>query len=201
MCYHLRGHFQLPQQCCESSGCRHICPGTSSPAHWLPVRCALLAGLRGGGRQQHFSNLLFAIQSAAAVAEACARASLWSAADCKVFPFFWCCSFLCLCCILMDWHGSSNGLYAWALCHYCTRRGAVWSCWLFGFIFFSPFLFPSSLHSGVSALQLTPVGTTIFTGFSGNNGATDIDDGPNGHIEYSVLYNPNDPVYGQVTPW
>lgn len=49
-------------------------------------------------------------------------------------------------------------------------------------------------------LQLTPVGTTIFTGFSGNNGATDIDDGPNGHIEYSILYNPNDPVYGQVTP-
>lgn len=50
------------------------------------------------------------------------------------------------------------------------------------------------------SLQLTPVGTTIFTGFSGNNGATDIDDGPNGHIEYSILYNPNDPVYGQVTP-
>lgn len=52
----------------------------------------------------------------------------------------------------------------------------------------------------VSINELTPVGTTIFTGFSGNNGATDIDDGPNGHIEYSVLYNPNDPVYGQVTP-
>lgn len=46
--------------------------------------------------------------------------------------------------------------------------------------------------------QLTPVGTTIFTGFSGDNGATDIDDGPNGQIEYSILYNPNDPVYGQV---
>ncbi|XP_040905746.1 protocadherin-15a [Toxotes jaculatrix] len=46
----------------------------------------------------------------------------------------------------------------------------------------------------VSVNELTPVGTTIFTGFSGNNGATDIDDGPNGHIEYSILYNPNDPA-------
>ncbi|XP_008427621.1 protocadherin-15 isoform X5 [Poecilia reticulata] len=46
----------------------------------------------------------------------------------------------------------------------------------------------------VSINELTPVGTTIFTGFSGNNGATDIDDGPNGHIEYSILYNPSDPV-------
>ncbi|XP_036980680.1 protocadherin-15a isoform X1 [Acanthopagrus latus] len=45
----------------------------------------------------------------------------------------------------------------------------------------------------VAVNELTPVGTTIFTGFSGNNGATDIDDGPNGHIEYSILYNPNDP--------
>ncbi|XP_016523414.1 protocadherin-15 isoform X1 [Poecilia formosa] len=45
----------------------------------------------------------------------------------------------------------------------------------------------------VSVNELTPVGTTIFTGFSGNNGATDIDDGPNGHIEYSILYNPSDP--------
>ncbi|NWZ13071.1 PCD15 protein, partial [Agelaius phoeniceus] len=40
--------------------------------------------------------------------------------------------------------------------------------------------------------QLTPVGTTIFTGFSGNNGAIDIDDGPNGQIEYVIQYNPND---------
>ncbi|XP_061302873.1 protocadherin-15 isoform X3 [Pezoporus flaviventris] len=40
--------------------------------------------------------------------------------------------------------------------------------------------------------DLTPVGTTIFTGFSGNNGATDIDDGPNGQIEYVIQYNPND---------
>uniref|UniRef100_A0A3B4YZ70 Protocadherin-15 n=1 Tax=Seriola lalandi dorsalis TaxID=1841481 RepID=A0A3B4YZ70_SERLL len=45
----------------------------------------------------------------------------------------------------------------------------------------------------VAVNELTPVGTTIFTGFSGNNGATDIDDGPNGHIEYSILYNHNDP--------
>ncbi|KAM6916717.1 protocadherin-15-like [Xenentodon cancila] len=45
----------------------------------------------------------------------------------------------------------------------------------------------------VAVNELTPVGTTVFTGFSGNNGATDIDDGPNGHIEYSILYNPNDP--------
>ncbi|XP_060943392.1 protocadherin-15-like [Limanda limanda] len=46
----------------------------------------------------------------------------------------------------------------------------------------------------VSINELTPVGTTIFTGFAGNNGATDIDDGPNGHIEYSILHNPNDPA-------
>ncbi|XP_061767767.1 protocadherin-15a isoform X1 [Nerophis ophidion] len=45
----------------------------------------------------------------------------------------------------------------------------------------------------VAINELTPVGTSIFTGFSGRNGATDIDDGPNGHIEYSILYNPNDP--------
>ncbi|XP_054653832.1 protocadherin-15-like isoform X2 [Dunckerocampus dactyliophorus] len=45
----------------------------------------------------------------------------------------------------------------------------------------------------VAINELTPVGTTIFTGFSGRNGATDIDDGPNGHIEYSILYNPSDP--------
>ncbi|KAK5612484.1 Protocadherin-15, partial [Crenichthys baileyi] len=46
----------------------------------------------------------------------------------------------------------------------------------------------------VAINELTPVGTTIFTGFSGNNGAIDIDDGPNGHVEYSILYNPSDPV-------
>lgn len=42
--------------------------------------------------------------------------------------------------------------------------------------------------------QLTPVGTTIFSGFTGNNGAVDIDDGPNGQIEYTIQYNPKDPV-------
>uniref|UniRef100_G3P387 Protocadherin-15 n=1 Tax=Gasterosteus aculeatus aculeatus TaxID=481459 RepID=G3P387_GASAC len=46
----------------------------------------------------------------------------------------------------------------------------------------------------VAVNELTPVGTTIFTGFSGNNGATDIDDGPNGHIEYGIRYNPSDPA-------
>ncbi|XP_051504158.1 protocadherin-15a [Myxocyprinus asiaticus] len=46
----------------------------------------------------------------------------------------------------------------------------------------------------VAVNELTPVGTTIFTGFSGNNGATDIDDGPNGQIEYAIQYNPNDPI-------
>ncbi|XP_017286287.1 protocadherin-15 isoform X5 [Kryptolebias marmoratus] len=46
----------------------------------------------------------------------------------------------------------------------------------------------------VAINELTPVGTTIFTGFSGDNGATDIDDGPNGQIEYSILYNPSDPA-------
>uniref|UniRef100_A0A3P8PZ32 Cadherin domain-containing protein n=1 Tax=Astatotilapia calliptera TaxID=8154 RepID=A0A3P8PZ32_ASTCA len=46
----------------------------------------------------------------------------------------------------------------------------------------------------VAVNELTPPGTTIFTGFSGNNGAIDIDDGPNGHIEYSIIYNPGDPA-------
>uniref|UniRef100_A0A3Q3RC81 Protocadherin-15 n=1 Tax=Monopterus albus TaxID=43700 RepID=A0A3Q3RC81_MONAL len=46
----------------------------------------------------------------------------------------------------------------------------------------------------VAVNELTPVGTTIFSGFSGNNGAIDIDDGPNGQIEYTVQYNPNDPT-------
>uniref|UniRef100_A0A3B4AH28 Cadherin domain-containing protein n=1 Tax=Periophthalmus magnuspinnatus TaxID=409849 RepID=A0A3B4AH28_9GOBI len=44
----------------------------------------------------------------------------------------------------------------------------------------------------VAVNELTPVGLTIFTGFAGQNGAVDIDDGPNGQVEYSVLYNPND---------
>uniref|UniRef100_A0AAY4D0M4 Protocadherin-15 n=1 Tax=Denticeps clupeoides TaxID=299321 RepID=A0AAY4D0M4_9TELE len=46
----------------------------------------------------------------------------------------------------------------------------------------------------VAINELTPVGTTIFSGFAGNNGAIDIDDGPNGQIEYTIQYNPNDPV-------
>lgn len=49
--------------------------------------------------------------------------------------------------------------------------------------------------------QLTPVGTTIFSGFFGNNGATDIDDGPNGQIEYTIKYNPNDPVEYPLSLW
>ncbi|XP_038136514.1 protocadherin-15-like isoform X4 [Cyprinodon tularosa] len=46
----------------------------------------------------------------------------------------------------------------------------------------------------VAISELTPVGTTIFSGFFGNNGATDIDDGPNGQIEYTIQYNPKDPT-------
>uniref|UniRef100_A0AAV2JJ64 Cadherin domain-containing protein n=1 Tax=Knipowitschia caucasica TaxID=637954 RepID=A0AAV2JJ64_KNICA len=44
----------------------------------------------------------------------------------------------------------------------------------------------------VAVNELTPVGLTIYSGFAGQNGAVDIDDGPNGQVEYSVLYNPND---------
>uniref|UniRef100_A0AAQ4RZW9 Protocadherin-15 n=1 Tax=Gasterosteus aculeatus aculeatus TaxID=481459 RepID=A0AAQ4RZW9_GASAC len=46
----------------------------------------------------------------------------------------------------------------------------------------------------VAVNELTPVGTTIFSGFSANNGAKDIDDGPNGQIEYTIQYNPEDPT-------
>ncbi|XP_061822727.1 protocadherin-15-like isoform X2 [Nerophis lumbriciformis] len=46
----------------------------------------------------------------------------------------------------------------------------------------------------VAVSELTPVGTTIFSGFWGNNGATDIDDGPNGQIEYTIQHNPRDPT-------
>ncbi|XP_034563499.1 protocadherin-15-like isoform X4 [Notolabrus celidotus] len=46
----------------------------------------------------------------------------------------------------------------------------------------------------VAVSELTPVGTTIFSGFWGNNGAKDIDDGPNGQIEYTIQYNPKDPT-------
>ncbi|KAJ7987761.1 hypothetical protein DPEC_G00329850 [Dallia pectoralis] len=44
----------------------------------------------------------------------------------------------------------------------------------------------------VAINELTPVGTTIFSGFGGNSGAKDIDDGPNGQIEYIIQYNPTD---------
>lgn len=102
------------------------------------------------------------------------------------FPLF---DFFFSLCVLIGWSGHSNiYIVAFAVSRCLTLRG------LFELLtFLSP-------HAHIF-LQLTPVGTTIFTGFSGNNGATDIDDGPNGHIEYSILYNPNDPVYGQVTPW
>lgn len=46
----------------------------------------------------------------------------------------------------------------------------------------------------VAINELTPVGTTIFSGFTGNNGAVDLDDGPNGQIEYTIRYNPKDPT-------
>lgn len=52
----------------------------------------------------------------------------------------------------------------------------------------------------VFLFQLTPVGTTIFSGFWGNNGAADIDDGPNGQIEYTIQYNPKDPVGETLEP-
>lgn len=86
---------------------------------------------------------------------------------------------------------NTSGLWPWAaacspLCN--KRLGLCWNTssmllmeW--GLTVFILFYF-----------QLTPVGTTIFTGFSGDNGATDIDDGPNGQIEYVVQYNPDDPV-------
>uniref|UniRef100_A0A8C7U065 Protocadherin-related 15a n=1 Tax=Oncorhynchus mykiss TaxID=8022 RepID=A0A8C7U065_ONCMY len=48
-------------------------------------------------------------------------------------------------------------------------------------------------HYYVAVNELTPAGTIIFTGFGEDNGATDIDDGPNGQIEYGIQYNPNDP--------
>uniref|UniRef100_A0AAV2LAT0 Cadherin domain-containing protein n=1 Tax=Knipowitschia caucasica TaxID=637954 RepID=A0AAV2LAT0_KNICA len=41
--------------------------------------------------------------------------------------------------------------------------------------------------------ELTPVGTTVFSDFWGKNGAMDIDDGPNGQIEYTIQYNNSDP--------
>ncbi|XP_004440068.1 PREDICTED: protocadherin-15 isoform X5 [Ceratotherium simum simum] len=59
----------------------------------------------------------------------------------------------------------------------------------------SPMFKHESYYATVN--ELTPVGTTIFTGFAGDNGATDIDDGPNGQIEYVIQYNPADPDRAQ----
>uniref|UniRef100_A0A8C7TS40 Protocadherin-15 n=1 Tax=Oncorhynchus mykiss TaxID=8022 RepID=A0A8C7TS40_ONCMY len=53
-------------------------------------------------------------------------------------------------------------------------------------------------HYYVAVNELTPAGTIIFTGFGEDNGATDIDDGPNGQIEYGIQYNPNDPVSNET---
>ncbi|KAM6951588.1 LOW QUALITY PROTEIN: protocadherin-15b [Aplochiton taeniatus] len=46
----------------------------------------------------------------------------------------------------------------------------------------------------VAINEMTPVGTTIFSGFTGDHGARDIDDGPNGQIEYTIQHNPTDPT-------
>ncbi|XP_056385985.1 protocadherin-15 [Hyla sarda] len=59
----------------------------------------------------------------------------------------------------------------------------------------SPRFMQSSYYTTVN--ELTPVGTTIFTGFS-TNGATDIDDGPNGQIEYFITFSPNDTTSNQT---
>ncbi|KAM5140959.1 protocadherin-15 [Mantella aurantiaca] len=53
----------------------------------------------------------------------------------------------------------------------------------------SPSFMQTSYYTTIN--ELTPVGTTIFNGFA-DKGATDIDDGPNGQIEYFIQYNPND---------
>ncbi|XP_012506696.1 PREDICTED: protocadherin-15-like [Propithecus coquereli] len=71
------------------------------------------------------------------------------------------------------------GTFLWEDSLNFAFKAACQECWLYKY--------PTSLY-------LTPVGTTIFTGFSGDNGATDIDDGPNGQIEYVIQYNPDDPT-------
>lgn len=139
--------FGLP-----NSAVSHLAVDTPAPEPALEPTGCLHAQLCSHGGQ-HFSNLLFAVQSAAAAAaaETCAHTWLYPAADCDVSPLFsdvalfYYASF----CILMGWSGSSNSLYAWALLHYCTRRGAVD---FFGFIFFAP----PSLHSCVSLPGSSP---------------------------------------------
>ncbi|KAM9325027.1 protocadherin-15 [Gastrophryne carolinensis] len=59
----------------------------------------------------------------------------------------------------------------------------------------SPRFLQRSYYTTVN--ELTPVGTTIFTDFL-ENGAVDIDDGPNGQIEYSIQYNSNDIASNQT---
>lgn len=173
MCYH--SHMQLPQQYSESFS---IAVNVSPQQALLPTAwsCGLCWGLWGT-----------AVVLILTFCYSVSTARKPSAADCNIFPFWY---FFCLFCILMGWSGNTNScMHELSAVRRCfTRKGL------------SELLSWLSLHCHIF-LQLTPVGTTIFTGFSGNNGATDIDDGPNGHIEYSILYNPNDPVYGQVTPW
>lgn len=73
-----------------NSAVSHPAVDVSAPERALqPTACLCAAPCSGGsgGRQQHFSNLLFAIQSAAAAAP-CARTRLSSVADCDVFPLF-----------------------------------------------------------------------------------------------------------------
>lgn len=55
----------------------------------------------------------------------------------------------------------------------------------------APFFQNPRYYKAIS--ELTPVGTTIFSDFYAN-GAKDIDDGPNGQIEYTIQYNKSDPA-------
>ncbi|XP_040218003.1 protocadherin-15 isoform X1 [Rana temporaria] len=59
----------------------------------------------------------------------------------------------------------------------------------------SPSFMQRSYYTTIN--ELTPVGTTIYNGFA-DKGATDIDDGPNGQIEYFIQYNPNDTASQQT---
>lgn len=173
-------YSKSPSQCVNIAICNCLsCIVSHSALLSTPLNknSCLLPGpvdfAKGCGEQQWFSYLLFVILSAL-------HGSPQTAADCNIFSF----QFYC---VLMWWSGSRMGHMIWL-------SAVSWCCAHRGLVELLTFLL---LHFHVF-LQLTPVGTTIFTGFSGNNGATDIDDGPNGHIEYSILYNPNDPVCGQT---